>query len=538
MSARPDPNLLLDLTVALDRGELDSAAPAGLLDTALKALIPQARFACVYRLGERHAFVHASTTPGGTLDLDSSPIFEEVLRRLEPVYDAAGRAWLAPLHAGADVFGLLEIGADDRKDAADRIADQVRLFAYMLSPALAPSFGDDPLVLVQAQHNASQTILGGGTPVDMLRAIHTFSGGHYDNVHLALVDSTDANLLHVAAEADATGSHAVSRDARLDDYPASDRLTALEALTIQHVGGDPILKSDERARLLNVGIHALLLVPLIVAGHLTGVLEFTGSEPVVLSAARLHALRALADQIAIVLQNQQRMSDTHSGSEALVRRVRVLEALNLLSSRANVDADEAAVLADSVRSVAEALNVERGVIVLFRPGTGAALAAAYPATNEFGSSTPLEALPFVAALRLGPVVVEDATPRADRTQQYVTTLGMRAAVFQPVLVQGELAGMLALGYQRPQAITAETVETSATMAAQLGAGLQTIRLRQSTREVALQEQRVDEIVTGYQSLNTVDDLLRVTLTELSKTFGARHAAIRLASGQNMENSHA
>lgn len=166
------------------------------------------------------------------------------------------------------------------------------------------------------------------------------------------------------------------------------------------------------------------------------------------------------------------------------------------------------------------------------------MAAAYPNVSQEATSAPLDALPFVASLSLGPVIVEDATPRTDRTQQYVTTLGMRAAVFQPLMVQGELAGMLALGYQRPQPILSETVETSAAMAAQLGAGLQTIRLRQSTREVALQEQRVDEIVASYQSLNTVDDLLRVTLTELSKTLGARHAAIRLASAQNTENSHA
>jgi GAF domain-containing protein len=273
-------------------------------------------------------------------------------------------------------------------------------------------------------------------------------------------------------------------------------------------------------------------------GKLTGLLEFTGTEPVVLSSARLRALRALADQIAAALRSQSLLGAANATIDELRRRVRVLETLNLLATRVSADADEPVVLAESIRSVAQSLDVERGAIVLFQPGVGAAVAAAYPATNMAGAAMSMDALPFVSALSQGPVIVEDATPRTDRTQQYVTALGMRAALFQPLMVQGSLAGLLALGYQRPRAFAPEAVEQAGAMAAQLGAGIQTMRLRQTSQDAVLQEQRVDEIVTTYQSLNTVDDLLRITLTELSKTLGARHAAIRLAVTQNTENGHA
>ena len=535
MSARPDPNLLLDLTAALDRGEMDSATLAQLLETALRAIVPQARFACVYRLGERHAFLHASTTPGDTLALDSSPIFEEAIRQREPVYDSAGRAWIAPLHAGADIFGLLEIGADDAKGGDDRIADQVRLYAYLIAPVLAPAFGDDPLVLVQAQGNAAAAIRGAGEPVDMLAAVHRFSGGHYGRVHLALIDSVDAQVVNVIAEAESSGVRVVKRDARWSDYPLGDQTAATEGLSIQNVAGDRALDEVERARLLNAGIHSLLIVPLAAEGGLIGLLEFTSDEPVIQSAARLLALRGLADQMAAELHSRHFLAAARAEVASAALRTRVLEVMNQLATRMDIDADEPAVLAGNIRAIAEALDVERAAIVMLQPGTGALVAAAYPAVDS-ATAVPIETLPFISALRQGPVIVEDATPRTDRTQQYVTTLGMRAAVFQPLLVQDDLIGLLALGYQRPRTFAPDLVETTGSMAAQLSIGVQT--LRQTARENALQEQRVDEIVTTYQSLNTVDDLLRVTLTELSKTLGARHAAIRLAAGQELESGHA
>ena len=45
----------------------------------------------------------------------------------------------------------------------------------------------------------------------------------------------------------------------------------------------------------------------------------------------------------------------------------------------------------------------------------------------------------------------------------------------------------------------------------------------------IQEQRINTIVARYQSATSVDDLLRITLTELSEALGAQRGAIRLGT---------
>ncbi len=61
------------------------------------------------------------------------------------------------------------------------------------------------------------------------------------------------------------------------------------------------------------------------------------------------------------------------------------------------------------------------------------------------------------------------------------------------------------------------------------------RLFEEAQETTAQEQRINEIVGRYQSAGTVDDLLRITLAELSDSLGARQAVIRLGGFQAREN---
>jgi hypothetical protein len=46
-------------------------------------------------------------------------------------------------------------------------------------------------------------------------------------------------------------------------------------------------------------------------------------------------------------------------------------------------------------------------------------------------------------------------------------------------------------------------------------------------QAAAQEQRINDIAARFQSVATVDELLRITLAELSETLGAERGSIRL-----------
>lgn len=97
----------------------------------------------------------------------------------------------------------------------------------------------------------------------------------------------------------------------------------------------------------------------------------------------------------------------------------------------------------------------------------------------------------------------------------------------PVVLGGEVIG--AFEIETPQPVTqAETIEMMRAVAQRLAISLDKARLFEDSQEATAQEQRINEIVARYQAVTDVDDLLRITLTELSQSLGATRGAIRLS----------
>lgn len=63
----------------------------------------------------------------------------------------------------------------------------------------------------------------------------------------------------------------------------------------------------------------------------------------------------------------------------------------------------------------------------------------------------------------------------------------------------------------------------------LALSLDKARLFEESQEATIREQQINQIVARYQTVSNVDDLLRITVRELSQSFGATRAAIRLGS---------
>lgn len=109
----------------------------------------------------------------------------------------------------------------------------------------------------------------------------------------------------------------------------------------------------------------------------------------------------------------------------------------------------------------------------------------------------------------GQVVTDDAQPR----------------VAVPVVLRGEVIG--AIEVETGEANEAETVEIAQAIAQRFAVSLENARLYEETRQTAQQEQQINDIAARYGAATSVDELLRVTLTELGQTLGARGGSIRL-----------
>ncbi|MBZ0303299.1 MAG: GAF domain-containing protein [Anaerolineae bacterium] len=122
----------------------------------------------------------------------------------------------------------------------------------------------------------------------------------------------------------------------------------------------------------------------------------------------------------------------------------------------------------------------------------------------------------------------DSLIRAAREQQVVTreANGHAGVVAVPVILRGEVIGAIEV---EPSAgtIQRDTIETVQAIAHRLATSLENARLFEEAQAATAQEQRINQIVTRYQNAATVDDLLQITLTELSEALGAQRGAIRL-----------
>jgi GAF domain-containing protein len=96
----------------------------------------------------------------------------------------------------------------------------------------------------------------------------------------------------------------------------------------------------------------------------------------------------------------------------------------------------------------------------------------------------------------------------------------------PVRLRGEIIGAIEVetGTDFSEQDALDMVEA---VAQRLATSLDNARLFEEAQAATIQEQRVNTIVARYQSAQSVDDLLQVTLKELGEALGAQRAAIRL-----------
>lgn len=123
----------------------------------------------------------------------------------------------------------------------------------------------------------------------------------------------------------------------------------------------------------------------------------------------------------------------------------------------------------------------------------------------------------------------DSLLEASSERQAVTTEreGQRV-IAVPMMLGSEVIGAIEIeaGNEVQEADITEMVNA---VAQRLALSLDKARLFEESQEATAREQRINEIVTRYQSVNNVDELLRITLKELSQSLGATHSSIRLGT---------
>lgn len=234
--------------------------------------------------------------------------------------------------------------------------------------------------------------------------------------------------------------------------------------------------------------------PLRAGNQVIGVLDLQSRSGEAFTANELPIFQSLADSVAVVIDNVRLNEQT---------RARLAENEQLL---------EEAQLA--MREV-DALNQQltgRGWqdFIVARRDTAFTYDAAHQQLSSGADWTPT----LTEALEFNRIVQAESSDSA--------------VISVPLHVRGQVIGAMEFELEKGR-LTQDSLDLLQQVSERLGISLDSLRSFEQTRELAAQQERVSDISARYQQVATVDDLLQITLDELSSALGAERGAIRIGS---------
>lgn len=235
--------------------------------------------------------------------------------------------------------------------------------------------------------------------------------------------------------------------------------------------------------------------PLTVEGGVIGALDLQSRSELAFQDDDLPIFQSLANNIAVAIQNARLNQQTQARLRENQRLIDQMRGAMREIERLNRDL--------TVRSWADYLDDASG------------------ATNldiDFTTETTSQSDVFTPALRQA--ITSDSTIQAQN--------GSATVIAIPIRVRGQVIGAMEFELERPTPIV-EVAGLAQTVSERFGLALENTRLYESSQRVAQREQRVNAIALQYQNVTTIDELLRITVSELGTLLGAEKGSIRLGS---------
>ncbi len=510
-----------ELVTVLEQGAQGAWQPAALLERALPALktaLPEAASLRAYLLRDGLLHLHGSTDTAASTPLQPGGIYGAALQTR--ALKVEGTRVIVPLVTAEQSLGCLEVHL---KAAGSVPEERLQLLGLVLALALlraADLNADPPESSLQAQYEATSAVYVSSTLADMLAALYRFSGGSFARGQLILKPDSAASNWRILAEVDAINARPADKPISPDEIPAFESLTSLESLIVEDVSTANQLNSAEKIRLAARNIGALVLVPLMVSSRLIGMVYLHNPTPRQIAPDRQRALRGVADQLAIKLENRQLLANTQTSlyemrtlyetNRALLNAQDMLDVLRALRDH----------LAPSAVSVAH-MQVEREGE---RRGSVSDLRLRHRISGSEEQVLDMslkggmidEALPRLNALFNDPdfqiTFVEDAQtdPISRLFKPYFQQQGIRSSISLMIHESGRVQEVIAINFDAVQAISETTRRLYTAIRDQVTVVLQIQRLLADTQTSAAQ---LGNQVRVLQAINQLGAVLTTRVDE-------------------------
>ncbi len=311
----------------------------------------------------------------------------------------------------------------------------------------------------------------------------------YYHVQIFLTDDNSSAARLVASTGDA-GQYLLNQRASLPLNGSS-----LVGRTI--LAGEPLVARDLVDRTGFTFFQELentrseLAVPVLEGSRVLGALNIHSARPDAFTATEVRALEVIAAQLATAIRNARLAEKYETLSRENRRlfldnetRTREIERLNRQITRQAWD------------------EYTQGAAIV----TGVTLAG-----EEF---------------RPGAEWSDAMRQAAERRRVVNVVEGTKRRIAIPIELRGEILGAIEVETHDHAGMT-DTIEMLQAISQRLAIGLENARLFEETQEATLQEQRISELVTDYQTAGSIEELLQMTLEGLGEALGAEQGAIRL-----------
>jgi serine phosphatase RsbU (regulator of sigma subunit) len=221
-----------------------------------------------------------------------------------------------------------------------------------------------------------------------------------------------------------------------------------------------------------------VVMPLEARGERMGLMVATRSSPGTLSPAEVEELRPFAEQAALALAQSR-------GSVETRRRVGFLSALLEISISLTSHSELPDLLQGACNKLLDVSNLEIAAVYLMQEGQVLQLqtsAGVRPELPEFYRPFRLgERLAGRAALERLVIVNRDVQQDDSPAAAIDRQIGLQTVICAPLVLRGELLGVLAAGAVRDLELTGEEMDLISSVAHQLSAAIANLRLLEETR---------------------------------------------------------
>ncbi len=356
-----------------------------------------------------------------------------------------------------------------------------------------------------------------------------------DHCGITLVDPNDPDFLIVAGEYPQQGG--LNARLPLKNNPLWDALQKrnFQPLYVSN-REDPLIEPATREVLINMGVFSLGIVPIVTNNRIIGGVGLDmNSASGKITPEMLELAQILTVPLNIGLQNLRLLSNIQSGANRLSSQVDTLRSLQQIEAHISTAQDEATLLKQAVKDVAELLNADHCGIVLIDPTqTLGTVVSEYPEQGAVGIQFTVAGNPlygFMNSSDFSPVVIHDieTDPILDEDNRaFLRSVGTKAIIIIPLMVQERVIGSVGIDlFSSAQTINPTMIDLAQTVSSQIAIALQNRRLVSEAQRRAAQLQRIAAFNQKAQASLDREQTLQNMLDEASQMLPQNQMSISL-----------